>query len=150
MNLLFKNTLESYPNARKSGLLKKNQKGVDMKKILLMLSLAVCNLEATHFQSSMSVTPINGQETIEYLVEMQIEKVVDGFSSPQLIASPKMICSQGEPAQILFESEDKAELLSIQVVCDESALQKGIHASVLMKEKGEVVLSFENNIKVPL
>lgn len=117
------------------------------KSLFLMLSLATFTLEAAHFQSSMSVTPILNNEVNEYLVDMQIKKVVDANSAPQLIASPKIICMQGEPAQLTIESEDKADLLSIQITIPENASQTSVHASCLMKEKGEVVLSFDHVIQ---
>lgn len=118
-----------------------------MKKLfLLLLSLACVSLEAAHFQSSMSVTPISNRD--EFLVEMQIEKVHEAGSTPELIASPKIICIQGEPAELKIESEDKFDLLSIRVIVPENFSQIGIQASVLMKEKGLVVLSFDNIIKL--
>lgn len=118
-----------------------------MKKLLiLLLSFAAFNVEATHFQSSMSVTPISNKN--EYLVEMHIKKIIDMHSSPELIASPKIICTPGEPAQLTIESEDKADLLSVQVMIPDSSIQNCVHASVLMKEKGQVVLSFDNFINL--
>lgn len=107
----------------------------------LMLSLACVSLEASHFQSSMTVTPT--QNDHEFLVEMQIEKVSEE-SAPELIASPKIICLQGKPAEFKIESEDQNDLLSIHVMIPENMSESSIQTSVLMKEKGQIVLSFDN------
>lgn len=118
-----------------------------MKKLcLLLLSLASINLEAIHFQSAMSVTPLNNNN--EFIVEVQIEKVSDEDSEPELIASPKIICAQGKSAELKIESEDQLDLLCIQIEIPEDISQKGIQAFILMKEKGLVVLSFDNMIKL--
>ncbi len=117
-----------------------------MKKLLLLISLSCFSLEATHFQSSMSVTPMSNKN--EFLVEMQIEKIHEEGSEPELIASPKILCVQGKPAELNIESEDKSDLLSIRVVVPENISQKAIQASVLMKEKNLVVLAFDNTIKL--
>ncbi|MCI0382176.1 MAG: hypothetical protein L0207_03885 [Chlamydiae bacterium] len=118
-----------------------------MKSLLLLIaSLTAFSLEAAHFQSSMSVTQLN--DTNEYLVKMQIEKINDLDSSRQLIASPSLICLQGQPAQLTIASEDKTDLLSIQVMVPQNLQEEGIHASLLMKEKDQVVLSFDNVIKL--
>jgi hypothetical protein len=112
----------------------------------LILSLVCVSLEATHFQSSMSVTPISDKN--EFLIDMQIEKISDGCSSPELIASPRIICIPGEPAQLTIGSEDQSDFLSIQIIIPENTSQIGVQASVLMKEKDQVVLSFNNTIKL--
>jgi hypothetical protein len=118
-----------------------------MKKLLLLaLSLACVSLEAAHFQSSMSVSSTSNKN--EFLVEMQIEKLCDGCSIPELIASPKIICSPGEPAQVTIGSEDQADFLSIQVMIPKNTSQTGVQASILMKENNQVVLSLNNDIKV--
>jgi hypothetical protein len=118
-----------------------------MKKLLFsMLSLACMSLEATHFQSSMSVTPINSKNA--FLIEMQIEKLLDESSTPTLIACPKIICVPGKPTQLTIESDDQADALSIQVMIPENLSQDSIRTSILMKEKDQVVLSFSNMIKV--
>ena len=118
-----------------------------MKKLFLsLLSFACVSLEATHFQTSMSVTPLSNQD--EFLVEMQIEKIHAEGTPSELIASPKLICVRGEPSELNIESEDKSDLLSIRVLASEKISQKGIQASVLMKEKGLIVLSFNNTIKL--
>lgn len=102
-------------------------------------------VEATHFQSTMSITPVNDKN--EYAVNMQIFKVTDATCS-ELVAAPKMLCVPGEPTLLTIESEDKADLLSIEATVLDSPNQKILHASVLMKEKEQVVLSFEHEIQV--
>lgn len=113
-----------------------------------MLSISALHLEGTHFQSSMSVTPISCDGINKYHVEMQITKMIDENSIPQLINSSELICIQGEPAHLIIESEDKADLLSIQIILPANTLQKSVEASILMKEKGQVVLSSVNVIKL--
>lgn len=118
-----------------------------MKNLLfLALSLVGFNLEATHFQSSMSVIPT--REKNEFLIEMKIEKVINGCTIPELIASPKIICMQGAPAQVTIGSEDQDDFLSVQVAIPENTSQTSVHASILMKEKGQVVLSCDNTINL--
>lgn len=118
-----------------------------MKKLFLsLLSLACISLEATHFQSSMSITSINNGDA--FLVEIQIEKVHEVDSTPELIACPKIICVKGEPTEIKIESEDKSDLFFVRVTVPENISQTGIQTSVFMKEKGLVVLSFDNTIKL--
>lgn len=121
--------------------------GVAMKKLLLLaLSLACVSLEAAHFQSSMSVTPTNNKN--EFFVEMQIEKLCDGCSIPELIASPKIICSRGEPAKLTIGTEDQDNFLSIKVVIPDNNSETEVQSTVFMKEKDQVVLSFDNNLKI--
>jgi hypothetical protein len=123
------------------------KKEVFMKKILfLLLNLVLFNLEATHFQSSMNVTPLINENA--YLVEMQIKKMVDGQDCPELVATPKIICALDQPAQLTIESEDKVDFISIQVMISDISSQKAMQASVLMKEKGHIVLSFDHVIQL--
>lgn len=114
--------------------------------IFFMLSLACFGLEATHFQSSTSITPVGNEN--QFLVEIQIKKIFDDCSIPKLIASPQIICVQGQPAKLRIESEDQADLLFIQVMIPENIPQAGIQTLILLKEKGEVVLSLDNLIRV--
>ena len=118
-----------------------------MKRLLfLMLSFAWISVEATHFQSSMSVTPASNRNG--FLIEMQIEKIGDGCSTSELIASPKIVCIPGEPAQFTIGSEDQSDFLSIQVMISKNVSAVDVEASVLMKKDNQVVLSLNNNIKV--
>jgi hypothetical protein len=54
-----------------------------------------------------------------------------------------MICRRGDRTQFEVESEDEIDLLRIQVMIEEE-----VQLSVLMKEKGETVLSFDHVIKL--
>lgn len=97
--------------------------GEVMKKLfLLLLSVASISLEATHFQNSMKVRSLGNRN--EFLVEMQIEKEEEGGFAPEIIASPKILCVQGEPAEVRIESEDKLDLLLIRVLVSENPAQK--------------------------
>ena len=118
-----------------------------MKKLLvLMLGFACVGLEATHFQSSLFVTPISDQS--KFLVEVQIEKLADGSSIPELVASPKMICTPGEPNQLTIGSEDQADFLSIQVTIPKNTSQESLQTSIFMKENNQIILSSNHLIKV--
>lgn len=118
-----------------------------MKKLLLLaLSLACVSLEAAHFQSSMSVTSTSNKN--EFLVEMQIEKLCDGSSITELIASPKIICSRGEPAKLTIGTEDEDDFLAIEVVIPDYDSEIGVQSKIFMKEHGQVALSFNQNLKV--
>lgn len=118
-----------------------------MKKCLfLILVIAAFNVEASHYQSSMSVTPMSENQ---YLVELQVEKVIDAHSSPKLFWSPKIICVPGERAQVICASDDETDLLSLQVLIpNSSSPQKSIQSSILVKEKGQVVLSLNNGVQL--
>lgn len=115
--------------------------------LFLLLSLVPLSLEAIHYQNSITATPLSHNE---YLVDMQLEKVVDANSSPKLIASPKLICTAGELAELSIESEDHSDLLSIKCFIPNTPDQKSLHTTLLMKEKGEIVLSFDNVLKLNL
>lgn len=115
--------------------------------LFLMLSLATLSLEAAHFQASTSVTQIK-KGTNEYLVEMMIEKRMDIHSEPELIASPKILCTEGEPAQLTVASDDQADLISINLLIPKNGSQREIQTSILIKEKDIVVLSLDNSFKI--
>lgn len=104
------------------------------------------SLEAAHFQSDMTVKPTDHEN--EYLVEMKIQKFHDGSAIPELVASPKLLCIQGEAAQMRMGSEDEADLLAIDILIPKNDSQEGTQVSVLMKEAGQVVLSYNNRIKI--
>jgi hypothetical protein len=117
-----------------------------MKKLLLLaLSIACVSLEAAHFQSSMSVTSTSNNE---FLVEMQIEKLCDGCSIPELIASPKIICARGEPAKLTIGAEGQDDFLAIEVVIPDNESGTELQSKIFMKEKGQVALSFNHSLKV--
>jgi hypothetical protein len=110
-----------------------------MNKLLLLIFAITCyHLEATHFQSSVQITPTSKNN--EFLVETRIEKAIDNHTT-ELIASPKLICVQGKPAQLKIESKDRSDLLLIQVMIPENSSPNGIRTSIFMKEKGQIVLS---------
>lgn len=114
-----------------------------MKKLFFIaLCLATFNLEATHFQSSMNVNPMNNSG--EYLVEMQVEKMTDAESAPQLIAAPKIICREGERAEMIIEPEGTGNFLSFQVLASKNPSQTAVQGSVLIKEGGQVVFSHDH------
>lgn len=116
-----------------------------MKKFVFSALCLVCfSLESTHFQSTMSVSPMSSKNT--FLVEMEIEKVIGSHS--ELMASPKIICVQGVPAELKIESSNQEDLLFIQVMIPENLSQTVVQASVLMKEKNQVVLSLNNVVKM--
>jgi hypothetical protein len=72
--------------------------------LFLVLSLALAHLQGDSIQTLASGN--------EYLVEMQIEQMVDQHL--ELIASPKLVCAAGQEAQVTMGSEDSA-LLAIKV-----------------------------------
>jgi hypothetical protein len=45
--------------------------------------------------------------------------------SPELIASPKIICTRGEPAKLTIGTEDQDDFLSIEVVIPENCSETG-------------------------
>lgn len=95
-------------------------------------------LEASHFHSAISVTPMN--ET-DYFAEIQIEKIFDEKES-EIIATPTLMCVKGERAELIVESEDHRDLLSIQLLVPEDVENIGFQYSILMKKNNQVVLSF--------
>lgn len=118
-----------------------------MKKLLLLVLSFVCvSLEAAHFQSSMSVTSMSNKN--EFLVEMQIEKLCDGCTVPELIASPKIICSRGEPAKLTIGTEDQDDFLAIEVVIPDNDSESGLQSKIFMKEKGQVALSSNHILRL--
>ena len=121
-----------------------------MKKILsLLLSLGICSLEGVHFQSSTTVTPTKIGETVEYLVEMEINKFAHADSPlPELIAAPKLICIAGESSTVTLESLHNIDLLSVQVTIPKSVHQTGVQTQILIKEKGEAALTFDSTLKL--
>jgi len=121
-----------------------------MKKILFSIfCFTSFVLEAVHFQSIIAVTSINksnGVETQEYLAEIQIKKVIDQHS--ELIASPKMLCYPGRLSRFFLESEDKSDIISVQVFISQDEVQKDVQTSIFVKENNQVVLSLEHTNKL--
>jgi|688.fasta_scaffold08479_13 hypothetical protein len=114
-----------------------------MRRIFVLLSLAVCPLEASHFQSSISVKPIN--ET-QCLAEICLEKK-EASEQVELIAAPKIVCTRGEPAGLTIASEDQSNLLKIEITVPKNN-EEPVQASFFMKENDQVVLSLNQSIQL--
>lgn len=118
-------------------------KGYLMNKLLLSILLLTGTALKTSFQSCASEIPLNNKNTNEYFVEMRILRVVDEHSSPQLIASPKIICVQGQPAQIAIGSENESNFFSVDLVISENETLTSLHTPYLIKN------SKNQNIEIP-
>lgn len=107
-----------------------------MKRSLLALCLISASIQAVHFQTSTSVTPIessNESDARKYLVEIHIT-TMDQDSKPELIASPKIICQEGVPAHLKIGSADNTpDLLSIEALVSKDPASPCVRTTIEMK-----------------
>lgn len=121
-----------------------------MKKLLfLVLSLACLNLEATHYTSKLSVTPTS--EKNEFLLGIKIEKICDGCSVPELIASPELLCCLGGTTKITMGPEESGEeeaflWINAAMPANESSIR--LECSIVLKEEGKIVLSHTQILEI--
>lgn len=118
-----------------------------MKKILFaFICFTGFGLEAAHFSCDVTVTPVS--QTQQYLAEVQIKKVSDLCLEPELVACPKLVCQRGEHAHFSVESEDHADILSVQVFIPQNIAQTGVQTSIFMKENHQIVLSLDHRTRI--
>lgn len=113
--------------------------------IPFLFSLAFVGLEAAQFQSCASVTSLEEPNT--FLVALKIEKLTEGSTTPEVVATPQIVCIPGVPAHLTIGTEEEADFLSVQALIAKE-IGQGAHVSVLLKENHQVVLSTNDTIKL--
>ena len=118
-----------------------------MKKYLLAL-LCCASLSASQFEHTITITPSQTSESGKkvYLAEIKIMKMfADG--SPFAVATPTLVCVEGEKAEVKVGSQEEGNLLIVSVLVPENNTEEA-ETSIHMTEGTEVVISEEKMIKI--
>jgi hypothetical protein len=120
-----------------------------MKKLFISLFCFISlGLHAAQYHHKISITPLPAHEEgkKQFLAKIELTKQLDENSEPFLIDVPKIICLEGELAEVKNESPDTGDLLVIKIFIPEN--QSEAQASILLQEGNAVVLSSDETVKI--
>ena len=117
-----------------------------MKKYLLAL-LCCASLSASQFEHTITITPQASESAKKvYLAEIKVMKLF-GDGSPFPVATPTLVCVEGEKAEVKVGSQEEGNLLIVSVLIPENNTEEA-ETSIYMTEGTEVVISEEKTIKI--
>ena len=118
-----------------------------MKKYLLAL-LCCASLSASQFEHTITITPSQTSESGKkvYLAEIKIMKMfADG--SPFVVATPTLVCVEGEKAEVKVGSQEEGNLLIVSVLVPENNTEEA-ETSIYLTEGTQVMISEEKMVKI--
>ncbi|HUD00824.1 MAG TPA: hypothetical protein VMR37_00690 [Rhabdochlamydiaceae bacterium] len=114
-----------------------------------IICLATFGLQAADFSHKITITSKTSESgQVEYLAKILVEKKLDEQSALFTIASPELVCVEGETSKLEIVSEDKADELIVTVLVSKENDKSKAKATVHLKDANKVVISSEEEIEI--
>jgi hypothetical protein len=111
--------------------------------LVAIMALACLGLEAAQYKHKISVSPMDWQtdeEEKQYIAKVEIEKIAEDDSSPQLIASPVVSFIEGKPAKVQVEG------LQVDILVPKNSATAQV--SIVLVEDAKIVMSAAETVKI--